>query len=69
MGRAHILRRAPRHDQIWEPFEHPVPVGDVLDRFAEILAGVEPGERIATAGAFALKSELQKGEFEDGHAH
>jgi len=47
----------------------PVRIGRRSDRFAEILAGVEPGERIATAGAFALKSELQKGEFEDGHAH
>ena len=27
------------------------------------------GEMIATTQAFSLKAELQKGEFDDGHAH
>ena len=46
-----------------------VRIGQRSDRFAEIRTGVEPGEAIAIDGAFTLKSELQKGEFEDGHAH
>lgn len=47
----------------------PVRTGRRSERFAEILTGVEPGETIAVTGTFTLKSELQKGEFEDGHAH
>lgn len=31
--------------------------------------GVEPGERIVVEGAFTLKSELEKGELGEGHAH
>ena len=35
----------------------------------EIVAGLEPGERYATEGAFALKAELGKASFGHGHAH
>ncbi|ABI66630.1 efflux transporter, RND family, MFP subunit [Maricaulis maris MCS10] len=46
-----------------------VRLGRRSDRYAEILAGVSVGEMIATTQAFSLKAELQKGEFDDGHAH
>jgi cobalt-zinc-cadmium efflux system membrane fusion protein len=32
-------------------------------------SGLEPGERVVTEGAFALRSELEKGELGEGHAH
>ena len=32
-------------------------------------SGVEVGENVVTSGAFALKSELEKGDLGDGHAH
>ncbi len=35
----------------------------------EIVAGLSAGERYAAQGAFALKSELEKGSFGDGHGH
>ena len=46
-----------------------VRLGRRSDRFAEILSGVSLGEMIATTETFSLKAELQKGEFDDGHAH
>jgi len=46
-----------------------VQIGRRSDRYAEILSGVAIGEMIATTGTFSLKAELQKGEFDDGHAH
>jgi cobalt-zinc-cadmium efflux system membrane fusion protein len=41
------------------------PSGDVV----EISAGVEPGEEVAVAGTFQLKSALRKGELGEGHSH
>ena len=46
-----------------------VQIGRRSDRYAEILSGVAIGEMIATTGTFSLKAELQKEEFDDGHAH
>ncbi len=46
-----------------------VRIGRRADQYAEILSGVELGEMIATTESFSLKAELQKGEFDDGHAH
>jgi cobalt-zinc-cadmium efflux system membrane fusion protein len=46
-----------------------VEVGARSIRFAEIISGLTPGAIVVTEGAFALKAELQKGEFGDGHAH
>ncbi|MAK61613.1 MAG: hypothetical protein CMK09_11585 [Ponticaulis sp.] len=46
-----------------------VRLGRRSDRYAEILSGVGLGEMIATTQTFSLKAELQKGEFDDGHAH
>ena len=34
-----------------------------------LTSGVAVGERVVTEGAFALKSELEKGELGEGHAH
>jgi cobalt-zinc-cadmium efflux system membrane fusion protein len=47
----------------------PVDVGQTVDgNRVVILSGITPGSRIVTAGAFALRSELSKGEIgEDGH--
>lgn len=36
---------------------------------ALISSGVEPGDTVVFEGAFALKSELEKGELGEGHAH
>ena len=46
-----------------------VRIGRRSDRYAEILSGVSLGEMIASTQTFSLKAELQKGEFDDGHAH
>lgn len=47
----------------------PVEVGETIDGDrVVILAGITPGSRVVTAGAFALRSELSKGEIgEHGH--
>jgi cobalt-zinc-cadmium efflux system membrane fusion protein len=47
----------------------PVEVGETIDgNRVVILSGIAPGARIVTAGAFALRSELSKGEIgEHGH--
>lgn len=37
--------------------------------WAEILAGIEPGEEVVTEGAFFLKSELAREELGGGHSH
>lgn len=37
--------------------------------FVEILAGLEPGERFVSRGAFTLKAELEKSAFGDDHGH
>ena len=46
-----------------------VRTGESTEDLVEILSGVEPGEHVVTAGAFTLKTEIQKGEFESGHNH
>jgi multidrug efflux pump subunit AcrA (membrane-fusion protein) len=46
----------------------PVKVGAINYRWAEILAGVEAGEEIVTAGAYQLKN-LQSGGSEGGDHH
>lgn len=45
-----------------EHFEQrPVRIGRRAAGFAEVVDGLQPGERVVTAGAFALKSEMLKG--------
>jgi cobalt-zinc-cadmium efflux system membrane fusion protein len=46
-----------------------VSIGERTDTYAEILSGLQHGEPIAVSGTFTLKAELQKEEFDDGHAH
>lgn len=40
-----------------------VTLGEFIDEWAEITAGLEPGERVVTTGALMLKSKLKLGEF------
>ena len=47
----------------------PVTVGARTSAQALLSSGVEPGEIIVQDGAFALRSELEKGELGEGHAH
>ena len=35
----------------------------------ELTAGLTPGQRYVTKGAFTLKAQLAKGSFGHGHAH
>lgn len=46
-----------------------VRVGQSTDEWTEILSGLSPGETVASQGAFTLKTQIQKGEFESGHSH
>lgn len=47
----------------------PVTLGRSNDTHVEITAGLTPGQRYATSGAFTLKAQLSKGAFGDGHGH
>jgi len=53
-------------EQVFERRE--VRLGRWWGEWAEVLEGVEEGEKVVVTGAFALKSELLKGGLE-GHAH
>lgn len=46
-----------------------ISIGKQSQREVQILDGVKAGECVVTVGGFTLKSELDKGEFEGGHAH
>lgn len=50
---------------------HPrqVQVGEAAAGFTEIVNGLRPGEDVATAGAFTIRTQLEKSEFEAGHNH
>ena len=56
-------------DEDGEFAAHPVTVGRESNRQAEVLEGLEPGDRVVVEGAFVLKSELMRGELGHGHAH
>ena len=45
----------------------PVTVGEAAGGMVQILAGLEAGDRVVVSGAFALKSEMLKGEISHGH--
>jgi len=51
----------------WKP--QPVTLGRSNDTHVEITAGLTPGQRYVTSGAFTLKAQLSKGAFSDGHGH
>ncbi len=46
-----------------------IKVGREFGDFVEVLEGLHEGEHIVSKGSFALKSEMQKGAFGDGHNH
>jgi cobalt-zinc-cadmium efflux system membrane fusion protein len=56
-----------RGDNGFEPRE--VKVSRESGQWVEIEEGVSEGEVVVTSGSFALKSELQKDEMGEGHAH
>ena len=63
-GDAVFVRVAPR------TFERrAVTVGGASGESVEVTAGVEPGEEVAVAGTFLLKSVLREGELGEGHDH
>ena len=47
----------------------PVEVAQQTPDQLRLESGLQAGEAVVTTGAFALKSELEKGELGDGHAH
>jgi cobalt-zinc-cadmium efflux system membrane fusion protein len=47
----------------------PVFIGHVNDAIAEITSGLISGQRYVTKGSYALKAEIMKGVFGEGHAH
>jgi len=47
----------------------PVEVAQQTPDHLRLESGLQAGEAVVTTGAFALKSELEKGELGDGHAH
>jgi cobalt-zinc-cadmium efflux system membrane fusion protein len=47
----------------------PVVVAERTSAKVRLGSGLSAGERVVTEGAFALRSELEKGELGDGHAH
>jgi cobalt-zinc-cadmium efflux system membrane fusion protein len=49
--------------------KHVVSVGRRGRSDVEVLAGLDPGEKVVAEGSFFLKSELVKGTFEAGHGH
>ena len=48
---------------------HEVETGRSTSAVVEIVAGIEAGARVVSEGAFTLKAQIQKGEFESGHNH
>lgn len=47
----------------------PVVVAEAASDRVRLLSGVQPSDRVVVDGAFTLKSELEKGELGEGHAH
>ena len=47
----------------------PIEIADRNSATVLVASGLEPGESVVVDGAFALKSELEKGELGEGHAH
>ena len=54
-------------DEGFEP--RPVVLGRRTRDHAEVVSGLEPGERYVAKGGFSLKAELGKESFGDGHGH
>lgn len=60
---------APKENEAEEFLMTPVKVGRKLEEQVEVLQGLQEGQKIVSKGSFYLKSELLKGELEEGHAH
>ena len=54
-------------DEGFEP--RPVALGRRTRDHAEVVSGLEPGERYVAKGGFSLKAELGKETFGDSHGH
>ena len=59
----------PKKDEANEFVMKEVPLGRRTADQIEILSGPAEGEEVVGKGSFYLKSELLKGELEEGHAH
>jgi len=59
----------PNQEEPGEFLVRKIKVGRKTETDAEILEGLEEGDEIVGKGSFYLKSELLKGELEEGHAH
>ena len=46
-----------------------VVIGRADETCAEVIFGLDPGERVAVTSTFILKAELGKSEADHGHAH
>jgi cobalt-zinc-cadmium efflux system membrane fusion protein len=55
------------HEDGFEPSAVKLGLSD--DEHVQILDGLQPGQVYVSTNAFALKAQLQKGAFGDGHAH
>ena len=49
--------------------EKDIEVGREFNNFVEVKSGLREGDVVVSKGSFALKSEMQKGAFGDGHNH
>ena len=47
----------------------PVKIGRVNQFSAEILSGLQAGQKYVSKGGFTLKAELEKGSMSSGHNH
>jgi cobalt-zinc-cadmium efflux system membrane fusion protein len=59
----------PAPDEVDEFLVRPVRTGQKTKEIVEILDGLSEGDKVAGRGSYYLKSELLKGELEEGHAH
>ena len=67
--KGHSVVFVSRADEKDEFFVKEVQVGRITEEQVEILSGVAEGGEVVGKGSFYLKSELLKGELEEGHAH
>lgn len=59
----------PKEGEVDEFLVKEVKTGLASEGKVQILMGLEEGQKVAGKGSFYLKSELLKGELEEGHAH
>lgn len=55
------------HEEGFEPT--PVKIGQADEKTIQILDGLQAGQTYVSSNAFALKAQMQKGAFGDGHNH